>query len=168
MKVLNVIIFAEGGKRLFVHDYDSKIYQHFAIDHLVGFFETFHQLFNVAIVQQQMGMVLFENVMLVFDYFQKTTEGYGTIKFTTVVVSEIDRTVPFDPQEIVLRRVAEQISIDFYSKYQEELYEVFRTWLGAINKFQGFKRHLNTIVLNKAVITAEVIEDLKNILAQIQ
>lgn len=144
--MLNVIIFAEGGKRLFYHDYDPRIYEFFQLDQMIGFVEAFTQVFGKAVVRENIQMILFEKTMFVFDSFTKDTEGYGDIHYTTLLISEIDRSIPFDPQEILLRRLAEQINIDFFDCFQSELGQFFKTWGNLITTFGKFRVKLDTIV----------------------
>lgn len=160
MRVLNVVIYAKGGKRLFVHDYDRRIYEFFNVDNIVIFIESFTQVVNPKIAKEDMGMVLFEKLAFILDNFRENSKKTGEVKFTTLVVSELDRSLPFDPQEIVLRHLAEYVSRTFFDCYQKELADFFQTWKNAVLKFQKFRDQLDRIVKTGSIIPDDVIDSI--------
>jgi hypothetical protein len=166
LRVLSVIIYADGGIPLFDHSYDPLLTNNFRLTDFISFIDCFQNIFSVGVVGQRMQSTFFDDIMFVYEQFKNTSDQYGLIKYNVFVASKFDRTLPFDPQEIVLRHLAQYIAQTFFECYKEELSRFFRNFNGYIETFRGFRDVLDPIVEKESQIKPEILQELDHQLRQ--
>jgi hypothetical protein len=160
LNILNVLIFTEGGQRLFKHDYDESIYQQFTVDNVLGFIDVFLSLYNGYIIKEPCHFILFSEKVMVIHYFQARKKGFTDVKYRILLVGQIDRTIPFDCQEIIMRNLAEYIAETFFDEYQDLFRGFLDSWDGVVNKFEAFHEQCDEIIQEKCEISKEQIQTL--------
>lgn len=83
---------------------------------------SFTHFFEKLLIGKPCTHILFENIILYFHRWSvRHYNPNEVIAFTVITVAEVDLTVPIMPQENVIKKYAELVSLEFYYKHQKDL-----------------------------------------------
>jgi predicted regulator of Ras-like GTPase activity (Roadblock/LC7/MglB family) len=125
MRITNILIFTDGGHRLFVRDYDQAIYRNFDKDHILGFVDVIKSLLNTVIICQQCRVILFENKVISFTYFDRTYEKKD-VRFIVMLISDLDLNITFAYQKVLIEKISQEIR-DAFSIFIEPTVQACQT-----------------------------------------
>jgi hypothetical protein len=113
MKITNILIFVEGGHRLFRRDYDMELYQVFDVDHILNFMACIQALLNTAIALQPCKAILFEDRVIFLLQCGKIPIVTDNLRYSVMIMSLLEKTVTFSYQKSLLETLAKTIGNAF-------------------------------------------------------
>ncbi len=120
MRILKIWIFqSQSGQPLFFKEYENLA------DNIVSnllntsILHSFINFFNSHLVLRNCDLILFDEILFTFHYMEDTP-----FKFTTLLVTRIDKKIDFEVQSKVLQKVATNISREFHDCYKEVMEEI--------------------------------------------
>lgn len=123
MKILKIWIFSFAGQQLFLKDYGSiksvaapDPAQDAMVANMLntGVVHSFLNFFNSILVKKYCDIMLFDDILFTFDYMFD-----GSLKFITLLLTRIDKTIELEAQADILKNLAKRISYNFAETYRD-------------------------------------------------
>jgi hypothetical protein len=146
MKITNILIFAEGGRRLFRRDYDSELYNVFDVDHIMNFMACIQSLLNTAIAQQPCKAILFEDRVIFLLQCGKIPILTDNLRYSIMIMSLLENTATFSYQKSLLENLANTIGTAFLRCMPQSL--VGKKYICNVETtaFEDFRKECDMIV----------------------
>lgn len=151
MKILKIWIFTLGGQQLFFKEYEQVENENIKengeknnfVPNLlnIGVINSFITFFNNYLIKKMTDIILFDDILFTFHYNLD-----NSLKFTTLLITQINKQIDLEVQMKVLKKVAKSISDDFYECYKE----VFEELQHNLDTFKPFEQRCDQILQDVA------------------
>ena len=153
MRILKIWIFSQGGQQLFIKEYDTAGSDSIVPNMLnAGVIHSFLNFFNTQIVRKYCDLMLFDDILFTFHYVFD-----DSIKFITLMITQIDKKIDLEIQANVLHKVARSISYDFSEAFKGVMEDVKIN----LNIFKPFESRCDEILHGMADELESELQDLK-------
>ncbi|HUX98938.1 MAG TPA: hypothetical protein VMV49_05255 [Candidatus Deferrimicrobium sp.] len=157
MRIIKVWIFSFSGQQLFCKEYEDcsipvqdRPQDSFMTNMLnTGVVHSFLNFFNSHVVKKYCDLMMFDDILFTFYYMFE-----DTLKFITLIITQIDKKIELEVQTHVLQKVARSISCDFSESYKEVMGDLQVN----LNIFKPFEERCDQILHD---IAGELETDLK-------